>query len=410
MSDIQDVSIKCNLLLIGKTGAGKSSFANYLFGVDKFTTGTGAPVTKWEENFQQFSLDIYKENTTPSSHKISIIQRIFKFFTKIFSKRVSKKDSKVSVAQVNVYDSVGLESNNYDKWMGELKQFLSEKQVISGSKVLPANEIIHVCFYVINGAGARIESNELEIINTICKTHKIPVSVIVTNCDTASESQISKLEKIINEKWIESIRVCSVSKKTRSGEKKEPFGKDSALKKVLAASYEKVGKELSSITYQRFILFMCDVKRKCIKKINDSKISVFKLDEADIAMNKIFSEMDEMLNGLHDKKDILPPAYYSYYNFIENFHVEFQGRNIFEESFDEIENFDIDVENMGLVRKMDKAIENIEEGNFFEKAVAVFSMGWTVLFLKKNIIKLVTQSFDEIVAKLYIQLWKIKGA
>ena len=46
------MSIACNILIIGKTGTGKSSFANYLFNVDKFTTGSGEPVTSWAENFQ----------------------------------------------------------------------------------------------------------------------------------------------------------------------------------------------------------------------------------------------------------------------------------------------------------------------------------------------------------------------
>jgi predicted GTPase len=78
MNYLSDFSVKCNVLLIGKTGTGKSTFANYLFGVDKFTIGTGAPVTKWEENFQKYDLN-------------------------------------VSDVQINVYDSVGLVSRHYCK-------------------------------------------------------------------------------------------------------------------------------------------------------------------------------------------------------------------------------------------------------------------------------------------------------
>ena len=76
--------IKCNVILLGKTGAGKSSFANYLFGTDKFTVGTGKPVTNWEQNFQFHSLDI---------------------------KGVT----------VNIYDTVGLEADNYKNWISNIK-------------------------------------------------------------------------------------------------------------------------------------------------------------------------------------------------------------------------------------------------------------------------------------------------
>jgi len=379
MGGTQDATVKCNLLLIGKTGTGKSSFANYLFGVDKFTTGTGAPVTKWEENFQQYSF-AYPKNSGKSS------------------------------VQINVYDSVGLESNNYDKWMGELKQFLSEKQVISGSKVLPANEIIHVCFYVINGAGARIESNELEIINTICKTHKIPVSVIITNCDAASESQISKLEKIINEKGIESIRVCSISRNTRGSGKTESFGKDNALKKVLEASYEKVGKELSIISFQQLINLVIGLREKFIKKIDVSDVSIFNLNEMDSVFEKISTELDEILSSLDDIKKILPSTYYNYYAFIEGFSIDFQGKNIFEEAFNEINDFEFDIENTDLFKKINKTMENIEEGNFFEKAGAVINVAGFALSIKKNIKEVITETFGVMIIKLNSQLRKIRDS
>ena len=74
------MSIACNVLIIGKTGTGKSSFANYLFDVDKFTIGSGEPVTSWAENFQAYHFE--------------------------------KKGIKI-----NVYDSVGLEPDNQTKWM-----------------------------------------------------------------------------------------------------------------------------------------------------------------------------------------------------------------------------------------------------------------------------------------------------
>jgi GTP-binding protein EngB required for normal cell division len=408
MNDTPDTSIKCNLLLIGKTGAGKSSFANYLFGVDKFTTGTGAPVTKWEENFQQYSLKVYAQSHISSSNNASKKRCFFQFLAKIFTKKTAPKDSKLSVAEVNIYDSVGLEPDNFDKWMGELDRFLSEKQVISKNKVLPANEIIHVCFYVVNGAGARLEPNELGIINRICDKHKIPVSVIITNCDIAAENQMSAIENVTRSKGTESIRICSVSRKTRSGEKKEPFGKDIALKKVLAASYEKVGKELSIIAYKKLINFFRDVQGKLINKIENSDISIFKRDEMDSTIEKITGELDKVHSGFDDIKDFLPPAYYSYYDFIENFDIDFQGRNIFEESFEEINDFEFDVENMDLARRMEKAMEDIEDGGFFDKIGAVINMVGFVLFIKSNLKKAITEMFDDIIAKLNSQLWKIE--
>lgn len=54
--------------------------------MDKFTTGSGEPVTSWAENFQAYHFE--KEGI-----------------------------------KINVYDSVGLEPDNQSKWMGELDKF-----------------------------------------------------------------------------------------------------------------------------------------------------------------------------------------------------------------------------------------------------------------------------------------------
>ena len=112
--------IKCNVVLIGKTGAGKSSFANYLFDTEKFSVSTGKPCTGWEENFQVHSLDIHGVIT-------------------------------------NVYDTVGLEADNYNKWISDIKEFFNKKQALKNP-----NDIMHALFYVVNVSSARIEENELD--------------------------------------------------------------------------------------------------------------------------------------------------------------------------------------------------------------------------------------------------------
>jgi energy-coupling factor transporter ATP-binding protein EcfA2 len=373
LSDISIKTINCNLLLIGKTGAGKSSFANYLFGVDKFTTGTGAPVTKWEENFQKYSLNI-------------------------------------SEVQVNVYDSVGLEQNNYDRWMRELNDFLSEKQVIHGNGVLSANDIMHILFYVINGAGARIEPNEVSILAKIYNKYKIPISVVITNCDVATEFQMLGIEKEVINKGIETIRVCSISRKTRGGDKKEQFGKELALKKILAASYEKVGKELSIIVYTQLIDLIEKIQGNFIKKIDDSDISIFKIDDISDSLDNIMGDLDGMLDGLNDISNFLPSAYINYYHFLDNFSMEYRGKDVFEESFKEISNFvdNFDMDNLSLAKRLNKAMEDMEDGNILEKVGAFFTMAFTAISLKSTIKTAINEAFGELVSELSSQLWKIQ--
>jgi hypothetical protein len=219
---------------------------------------------------------------------------------------------------------------------------------------------------------------------------------------------MSAIEKEITNNGFEGIRACSVSRKTRGGDRKEQFGKELALKKILTTSYEKVGKELSIIIYKRTIDFFRKVQRKLIERVDNSDISIFKMDDMDSSLDNITSEFDGF--NLNDIRDLLPPAYISYHNFVENFNIEYQGTHVFEESFEEISDFldTFDMDNLSLGKRLNKAMEDIEDGNIFEKIGAVVTMAGTVLFLKSNIKEAINEAFYEITSKLYSQLWKIE--
>lgn len=260
------MDIACNVLIIGKTGTGKSSFANYLFDVDKFTTGSGEPVTSWAENFQAYHFE-----------KESI--------------------------KINVYDSVGLEPDNQKQWMIELDKFLAQKQ----SQKDP-NKIIHTLFYVINASSARIELGEIDKIRENKEKYDIDGAVVLTHCDVADRGALSCLEKTCEQNDLKSIKVCSISRKTRVGAESQKYGKDEAVKILLNSSYEKVSKELNAAIYNNAV--------ECLVAIREQQ------------KDRIFVFKFFLLLKLQTKK-IIPKDYKPYKKFLDKFPQEYIRLNFF---------------------------------------------------------------------------------
>lgn len=149
---------KVNFLVVGKSGVGKSTLINTVFGEKLAKTGVGKPIT---ENIQR----IEKEGFP-----------------------------------VGIFDTVGFELKgtsfhakdffkNFKE--NELKKFIKQQQSKSASK-----DHIHLVWYLISGTSARIEDAEIDFIKWLIKKD-LPVMILLTKSYDKTEAQ--KLKEAILE-------------------------------------------------------------------------------------------------------------------------------------------------------------------------------------------------------------------
>ncbi|NEP29511.1 GTPase, partial [Moorena sp. SIO3I6] len=143
-----------NIAIIGKTGTGKSTLINKVFGVEKAETNTGWPVSK--------SFKLY----TPDHRSVDTSKPI------------------------NLYDSAGYEANKEQEFKVNLFNFIENKK----SEGLESQ--IHLVWYVINAASKRFEGFDADIINELNRL-AIPVIIVLSQCDIVSYEDIYKLKDVI---------------------------------------------------------------------------------------------------------------------------------------------------------------------------------------------------------------------
>lgn len=168
-----------NIAVIGRTGAGKSTLINKVFGEDLAPTGVGLPVSDAFIRYPEFL------------------------------------DDKPLVI---VFDSAGYEMGKEYIFKNNVVKFIQDK------KALDIEEQIHLVWYVIHTGLKRFEHFDAEII-ALLRSERVPVIIVLSQADLARTAEIAKLEKTIKEYKdtykLDELRILKISADPING---EPFG------------------------------------------------------------------------------------------------------------------------------------------------------------------------------------------
>lgn len=309
-----------NLLILGKTGVGKSSFCNYIFGVDDFfTVGKGKRGTEWNDHFRFHSLK-YAKHT------------------------------------LNIFDSVGIEADNLDEWDRRLKKLLNERNKNIDSSPM---DWIHGVLYLINANSARVEVTELDIIKKLM-TNNIPVHIILTNVDVAKGKEedlrntlMKELKPVSKSSDIDNLinihDVCSVSIKTRGGVS-EPTGKDAVLQSFLSELDKKLRMQILSHFIDKMGHVISNAQQNMKNEISKKDIGI---------ITKITAAWDDNLANefsLNDKFEKISKNYQLYVTVLDEF-IESLGYRSTSTVMREIEEINLTLDKMLQKAKKDLKIK-----------------------------------------------------
>ncbi|MCK8824963.1 GTPase domain-containing protein [Fuchsiella alkaliacetigena] len=179
-----------NVAVVGKTGVGKSSFINYLYGAEVKEVSNSRPVE--HEGFESVDMEL-------------------------------------DGLAIRIFDSYGLEADKAEQWLADLEEELAKRSIEEDIE-----DWFHTIFYCIGTGKARIEEYELEIISKFLEEN-YQVQIVFTKADQNRGNQLQQLKELIKaelEADLTVLEVCSEEKELLSGKKIEPRGRKEAIKAI----------------------------------------------------------------------------------------------------------------------------------------------------------------------------------
>ena len=350
-----------NIAVIGKTGIGKSSFCNYIFDSDVFNSGSGKPVTNWDENFQHHTVEYDKY-------------------------------------RLNIFDSVGLEATNLPEWRSKLHNFIYEHSFL---KAKP-KQWVHGVFYLISAASARLENIEAEIITDLVQRH-IPVQIILSKVDQAKDVEVQSLKEKLKEISSDLMihEACSVAVKKRVGST-ERFGREEILNSFLADLDEKLKFGILQYSLKNYVDTTKEIAIKLRGTIKQSDLGFYTfikeaLSDSSRDFEEVFNIDTSSIDNLSEESEAALDeldAFLSSYGYSYN--------NSARQELDRIQK-DVDHHLEMVNLQLDKKLKDIEdrfEGGIGDKISGVIEAGKILFGIKGFVLKLIDDFMNPLIAQL----------
>jgi hypothetical protein len=233
--------VKINALVLGKSGVGKSSLLNYLWGDTVRAAGTGRPVTPRSENGKTgiYALDPFMAD----GHEIV------------------------------VYDSHGLEADKAHDWIGLVKDEMDRREQTDDPE-----KWFHAVIYCIDAKKSRLDDFEIEHVMKPILAAGHPITVVFTKADIASDEELRALEQVARSKVqqdIDIIEIGSEEKKLRNGKVIKPFGRDHLVESLADGFIKGVKFKFDARCRARFRLHWSDWTNQSLE-FYDSRAGFFK--------------------------------------------------------------------------------------------------------------------------------------
>ena len=194
---------KVNIIVAGKTGVGKSSLINYIFGKEVAKVGNVEPVT---QEIQEYNLE--NDNIT-------------------------------------LFDTKGIEAKDYEKTLDNIKKYLELRQDSPDE-----NDDIHIAWLCISERGDRVEEADRELLKILSEAG-IPVIGVFTKRESKRESNF--VNKVVEDNLLPEakaiVRVRSITEEVE-------------IEDNLVELKPKGAEELLEETYK----YMSEGRRNAIKK------------------------------------------------------------------------------------------------------------------------------------------------